>query len=121
MAKNQEFKHLYNSKLWKQLRQVHLARNPLCTSCLVEGNTTPANVVNHVRPHRGDWALFSDPANLQSLCKYHHDSEAQSQDIRGYGTRIADDGWPTDTRHPVTIKRGEVRYIQPPILHKKKK
>ena len=32
-------------------------------------------MVDHVKPHRGDWALFIDPANHQSLCKHHHDQK----------------------------------------------
>ena len=36
---------------------------------------TRATVVDHIRPHRGDWALFVDPANHQSLCKRHHDQK----------------------------------------------
>jgi 5-methylcytosine-specific restriction enzyme A len=92
---------------------------------LIEGRTVTANVVNHIRPHRGDWNLFRDPDNLQSLCKFHHDSEAQSQDVRGYGSRIGENGWPLDTRHPASVTIGEVRYIQPmfkpPRMKKDKK
>jgi 5-methylcytosine-specific restriction protein A len=30
-------------------------------------------VVDHIQPHRGNWARFIDRDNLQSLCKSCHD------------------------------------------------
>lgn len=69
--------HLYVSTTWKKLRVWHLTRNPLCVMCLKEDRLTPANVVDHVKPHRGDMALFRDPLNLQSLCEPHHNRDKQ--------------------------------------------
>ncbi|RYG87376.1 MAG: HNH endonuclease [Alphaproteobacteria bacterium] len=41
-------------------------------------------VVNHIVPHRGNEALFWDPANLQTVTKQVHDSliQAEEQDSR---------------------------------------
>ena len=39
---------------------------------------TLATIVNHRTPHRGDWALFIDPANHESTCKPHHDRDIQA-------------------------------------------
>jgi len=42
---------------------------------------TPTNPdVDHIKPHKGNLALFWDEANLQSLCKKCHDGEKQKQD-----------------------------------------
>ncbi|WP_314945899.1 hypothetical protein [Bradyrhizobium cosmicum] len=38
----------------------------------------PAVVVDHVKPHRGDRALFWDKRNWQPLCTHHHNSTKQS-------------------------------------------
>ena len=50
-----------------------LQRNPLCNECMKHGRLTPATVVDHVIPHRGDQKLFWDEANWQALCKSCHD------------------------------------------------
>jgi len=52
-----------------------LVEHPLCQQCHAEGRTTAATVVDHVRPHKGDHALFWDLANWQALCKPHHDAK----------------------------------------------
>jgi len=51
--------------------------------CEADGRLTPANVVDHIKPHRGDRDLFWDSDNWQSLCKIHHDSTKQSQERTG--------------------------------------
>ena len=60
-------------KRWEKTRRQFLARNPLCVECEKEGRLTPAKVVDHVIPHKGDKNLFWDSENnWQSLCEYHH-------------------------------------------------
>jgi len=39
------------------------------------GKLEKAVDVDHIIPHKGDDALRLDPANLQSLCKWHHRSK----------------------------------------------
>lgn len=69
---------------------------------LALGQTVVASVADHIRPHKGDMALFLDRANLQSLCKPCHDSHKQAQEhnadglLRGAGH----DGAPLDLAHP---------------------
>lgn len=41
---------------------------------------TPANVVDHVIPHRGNTALFWDRSNWQSLCEHCHNAHKQRQE-----------------------------------------
>ncbi|WP_330848890.1 HNH endonuclease [Mangrovicoccus ximenensis] len=40
----------------------------------------PAQVVDHIQPHRGDQSLFWDVSNWQALCKCCHDREKQRQE-----------------------------------------
>ncbi|MDO5765010.1 MAG: HNH endonuclease signature motif containing protein [Elusimicrobiales bacterium] len=66
----------YLLPIWKNdLRPAQLTREPFCRECAKEGIRTYATVVDHIRPFRGDWALFVNPANHQSLCKHHHDQK----------------------------------------------
>lgn len=66
----------YSLPVWtRELRPAQLLREPFCRECARRGIRTRAAVVDHVRPFRGDWALFLDPANHQSLCKFHHNQK----------------------------------------------
>ena len=66
---------LYSTPTWQRLRAEHLLEEPWCRMCAAEGIRTRATVVDHIRPHRGDWLLFVDKNNHQSLCKFHHDQK----------------------------------------------
>ena len=66
----------YSLPIWTdELRPAQLLREPWCRECAKNGDRVRATVVDHIVPHRGDWALFVDPANHQSLCKRHHDQK----------------------------------------------
>ena len=67
----------YDGK-WRAARDRYLRRNPLCAECLKAGIITPATVVDHVVPHRGDKQLFWDEKNWQPLCKNCHDRKTGS-------------------------------------------
>lgn len=69
----------YNSR-WQKARDTFLRRSPLCRMCHEEGRITPALIVDHIIPHRGDQELFWDTGNWQSLCKWHHDSVKQAEE-----------------------------------------
>lgn len=69
----------YNYR-WQKARQTFLGRNPLCSICQTAGRITPASIVDHIVPHRGDQSLFWDTANWQSLCKPCHDSIKQAEE-----------------------------------------
>ena len=64
----------YDAK-WREARALFLRQHPLCVECLKENKITPATVVDHIIPHRGDKKLFWDQDNWQPLCKDHHDSK----------------------------------------------
>jgi 5-methylcytosine-specific restriction endonuclease McrA len=86
---------------WSKFRRTFLEANPLCVMCREQGHAVAATVVDHIRPHRGDEALFWQLGNHQALCANHHNSAKQMQERRGYSSEIGRDGWPTDPQHPV--------------------
>jgi 5-methylcytosine-specific restriction protein A len=76
------YKTPYNYR-WQKLRLSFLKDNPLCVVCLADGRVTPANEVDHIRPHRGDKLLFWNVNNLQSLCKSCHSCKTATEDRVG--------------------------------------
>lgn len=91
---------LHSTYRWQKKRAAHLKAEPLCRWCLKEGRVTMADTVHHLVPHRDDPDLFWN-GELASLCKEHHDRDAQA--IEKGGTprpRIGLDGWPLDEHHP---------------------
>jgi 5-methylcytosine-specific restriction endonuclease McrA len=63
---------------WQKARRDFLKKHPFCAMC-----GKPAVVVDHIKPHKGDKALFWDSKNnWQSLCVHHHSSTKQSQERR---------------------------------------
>lgn len=77
----------YILPIWtERLRPAQLLREPFCRECARQyppsdpRHRTPATVVDHIIPHCGEWDVFIDPDDLQSLCKRHHDIKtAQEQ------------------------------------------
>ena len=69
----------YNSR-WRRESKKFLALHPLCEECLRHGIATPATVVDHIVPHRGDPKLFWDRSNWQALCKKCHDKKTGRED-----------------------------------------
>lgn len=63
----------YSLPIWTDvLRPGQLMREPFCRGCAKRGIRERATDVDHIRDHRGDWGLFTDPENLQSLCHSCH-------------------------------------------------
>jgi 5-methylcytosine-specific restriction protein A len=60
---------------WREARDAFLRRHPLCVICRAEGKLTPATVVDHIIPHRGNMKLFWDQDNWQPLCREHHNKK----------------------------------------------
>ncbi len=73
---------LYGRK-WKKIAHVFLRQHPLCAYCLKAGQSVPASVVDHIKPHRGDAGLFWDSDNWQSLCTPCHSSVKQREEKTG--------------------------------------
>ena len=92
-----EYRRLYKTSRWQRLRERHLSDHPLCARCLAMGIVEPATVVHHGEGgHKGDIDKFFDPDILESLCKSHHDSEGQREDLGQTIVTFGADGWPTD-------------------------
>lgn len=79
---------LYGTAAWQRLRKFKLARDYFCecSTCKKFNKNTPATVVDHIVPHRGDPTLFYDLANLQSMAKSCHDRKTARMD-GGYGNK----------------------------------
>lgn len=79
-----DWHRFYDKKIWKEkLRPAQLLKEPYCRECAREGHRVRATTVDHIKPHRGNWKLFTDPNNLQSLCKRHHDKKTQAEQRDG--------------------------------------
>ncbi|MCP4566079.1 MAG: HNH endonuclease [FCB group bacterium] len=90
--------HLYSKARWRKLRAAQLESHPLCEICKADGKATPANVVDHVIPHRGDMVRFwAGP--FQSLCKTCHDRHKKMQEEGGMMMGCSADGTPTAADH----------------------
>lgn len=63
----------YNLPIWtNDLRPAQLMREPFCRECARRGIRTRATDVDHVKDHKGNWPLFVDRGNLESLCHSCH-------------------------------------------------
>lgn len=73
----------YDAK-WRRARKRFLRKHPLCEECLRQDPPVyrEATVVDHIKPHRGDYALFWDESNWQALCKKCHDRKTGFNDSR---------------------------------------
>jgi 5-methylcytosine-specific restriction enzyme A len=67
---------------WKAARDWYLRNHPLCVICQANGIITAAQVVDHIKPHKGDHKLFWDRDNWQALCESCHNSKTAREDGR---------------------------------------
>jgi 5-methylcytosine-specific restriction endonuclease McrA len=101
------YRRWYGLAAWARAREAQRAKQPLCERCQAKGFIVPMDAVNHRTPHKGDWALFIDSENHQSVCAECHDGPIQSQERSGrangrvgYRSAVDATGLPTDPRHP---------------------
>lgn len=64
---------------WRAARRRFLADWPYCRHCQARGLVIAATVVDHIRPHRGNKALFWQLSNWQPLCKRCHDRKTAEE------------------------------------------
>lgn len=69
---------------WRKAALAYLREHPLCVHCERAGRVVPAKEVDHIKPHRGDHALFWDENNWQGLCKPCHSTKTATED-GGFG------------------------------------
>jgi 5-methylcytosine-specific restriction enzyme A len=102
MSQGREYSTVsYNSREWFKLRAKQLKRFPYCAYCLQGRMEVRATHVDHIAPHRGDPDLFSDEANLQSLCATCANAVKQVEELEGGPIGCGLDGWPRNPNHPV--------------------
>jgi 5-methylcytosine-specific restriction protein A len=65
------------TKEWEEAAKAFLAVYGSCRRC-----GAAASVVDHIKPHKGDQALFWNRANWQPLCTPCHSSAKQSEERR---------------------------------------
>lgn len=71
---------MYQTDQWRfDLRPSQLLTEPFCAECAKRGTRTWATDVDHIKPHRGDWAVFTDRGNLQSLCHSCHSRKTMAE------------------------------------------
>lgn len=81
---------LYSDRRWRGddhgvggLRWAALVRDQFtCRQCGVMHSDTSRLEADHIKPHKGDPALFWDPGNLQCLCGDCHRGRKQADDRR---------------------------------------
>lgn len=79
-------KRLYDRD-WQTASAAFLKQHPYCA----DGCGQLATVVDHIRAHHGDRALFWDRSNWQAMAKACHDRKTARQD-GGFGNRRATHG-----------------------------
>lgn len=94
------YRKWYRLKAWKTARAVQLAQQPLCWRCLQDEVVTEATVLNHRIPVKGNWQLFDDPSNHESVCERHHNSTIQREERRGHVIGCDVDGRLLDPDYP---------------------
>ena len=73
---------------WQRASKAFLAEHPWCAKCMKQGTYTPAVVVDHKKPHKGNATLFWSTANWQGLCKRCHDAKT-AKETGGFGSTKA--------------------------------
>lgn len=80
------YKRGYN-RAWQKASKSYLLHNPFCVRCLEAGTHSKSEVVDHIKPHKGNQQLFWDKSNWQPLCKRCHDKKTVLED-GGFGRRV---------------------------------
>ena len=69
----QSWRWMYRTDKWlDELRPEQLLREPFCRECAKRGIRTRATDVDRIVDHKGNWDMFCDPTNLESLCHSCH-------------------------------------------------
>lgn len=75
---------------WQKTSKAYLQAHPIAVDWFGEhgGRIYPAEVTDHIVPHKGDMTLFWDPKNWQGLTKADHDRKTAMED-GGFGRGAA--------------------------------
>ncbi len=100
----------YDTKRWRDAREIYLTKNPLCVLCAQMGRAAEATVVDHIRPWKDGGTdaernqLFWNQDNWQALCASCHSGVKRMEELHGYSQACGVDGLPVDRRHPWNVK-----------------
>jgi 5-methylcytosine-specific restriction protein A len=72
------------TRRWSRESKLYLRAHPMCMCDSCNGDGLPAEIVDHVVPHKGNQSLFWDPSNWQAMNKRCHDRKTATQD-GGFG------------------------------------
>ncbi|WP_306433981.1 MULTISPECIES: HNH endonuclease signature motif containing protein [Paenibacillus] len=88
---SRSYAKLYGRR-WRKYREQYLALHPLCVCDECKGKEVPlaADVVDHIKPHKGNYNLFWDPENHQPMNKRCHDRKTAKED-GGFGHGLYND------------------------------
>jgi hypothetical protein len=92
-------KRFHSSIIWQRARARQLRAVPYCERCLAEHTLTVAVIAHHKIDVDERPDLRLDPANLESLCRQHH--EIEHHRAPAYSRDFGLDGLPTDKNHPI--------------------
>jgi 5-methylcytosine-specific restriction endonuclease McrA len=98
-------KRWYDSVRWRKASKSFLNRNPLCVFCAHFGRDTAATIVDHKKPHKGDYELFWNQDNWQGLCASCHSGIKRIQENKGHSAACDINGQPIDESHPWNSKK----------------
>ena len=79
--KDPDYFRLYNNKRWRAYRRMYLQEHPLCINFKECHNA--ASVVDHIKPHNGEWDMFWESGNHQSMCESCHNRKTAKE--KGWG------------------------------------
>jgi len=68
-----------HSTRWRKASNLHKVKYPLCVECKRHGKITPVYVTDHIIPHNGNYELFWDQSNWQSLCNFCHEEKHKGE------------------------------------------
>lgn len=92
---------LYSREEWKRGRAEFLEENPVCAVC-----GRPAEIVDHIVPHRGSELLFFERDNWQPLCRSCHGAKTMRENGWLKGDRgVKNISEPGDDQQPPSFVR----------------
>ena len=93
-------KRWYDSSRWRKCAKIHLDSNPICIYCLRRGmDNVSATIVHHRIPHKGNYDLFWDATNWESVCATCHSGILQKAEKGGIVPGCDTNGNPLDRNH----------------------
>lgn len=94
---------------WRTRSRAWLKQHPDCHYCAQRRTRTPAVIVDHIRPHRGDLTLFWNERNWMGLCRTCHNAAKQREEKRGHVIGCDEKGQPLDPHHTWNAKIGGIQ------------